>query len=77
MIHMNPTELASRLVDQMLPVCPGCGRPLDALLLCPDAKDDDVRQGWAFCRGAEISHPDECGCERCHNTRLIVAYPSK
>jgi ribosomal protein S27AE len=55
--------------------CPNCGKTLDSLGLCPDAKPDDVRKGFAFCSAIPVteSHPESCSCDRCKLTRKIIS----
>ncbi len=52
-------------------VCPRCSRPLDAFGLCPGLSQEDARLGISFCN--DETHPVSCSCERCENTRKLVA----
>ena len=71
----DATGTERSLGGDSMKTCPNCGKPLDALGLCPDAKPDDVRKGFAFCSAIPVteSHPESCSCDRCKLTRKIVS----
>jgi hypothetical protein len=71
----EPQIIASRLVDEMLSICPDCGRTLDAFGFCLDTDPDDAVRGISFCGkncSKALDHPDCCSCERCINTRKLL-----
>ena len=65
-LHQWPTKTTH-------PICTHCGLQLDAFGICPNASPKDAANQKSPVNCREQSHPDECQCDRCKRTRLILS----